>query len=86
MFIICLGGTVGFAMGWGFLSMKTGCALLLAALIFIIVAFKLEPIITGERQRSTAAVGLFFSSLGVGLAAAIGTTIGMLVHWLSSRE
>lgn len=80
LFIISLGGIVGFAMGWGFLSQKIGGALLLAVPIFLIAAFALEPVITGERQRSTAGVGLFLAILGVSLAAAIGSAVGMLGH------
>jgi hypothetical protein len=52
----------------------------------MIVAFLLEPAITGERQRSTAAVGLVFTSVGFGLAGAIGATIGTLTHRLKSRK
>lgn len=86
IFIICFGGIVGIAMGWGFLSQKIGGALLLAVPIFLIVAFALEPVITGERQRSTAGVGLFLTILGISLAAAIGSAVGMLGHWLNSRK
>ncbi len=86
IFFVCIGATIGFALGWGFVSWKTGWALLLAVLILMVAAFLLEPAITGERQRSTAAVGLVFTSVGFGLAAAIGATIGMLAHWLGSRK
>ena len=86
IFVLCIGVAIGFAMSWGVLSQKSGCALLLAVLILIIVAFALEPVITGERQRSTAAVSLIFSALGFGLAAAIGAATGTLARWFRSRK
>ena len=86
VYIICFGGIVGFAMGWGFLSKKAGCSLLFAVLILIIVALVLEPMITGERQRSTATVAVPLGGIGVGLGAAAGAIFGMLAHWLACRK
>ncbi len=84
--IIGFGGTVGFVMGWGFLSRKTGCALLLAVPILTIVVIVLEPIITGERPSSTAGVAIPIAGFLAGTAAATGAIAGKAARWLNSRR
>jgi hypothetical protein len=84
--IIGVGGTVGFVMGWGFLSQKTGCVLLIAVPILIIVIIVLQPLITGERQNSTAGVAISIAGFMVGTAAAVGAIVGKAARWLNSRR
>ena len=82
--IISFGGLVGFAMGWGALSPKKGCASLFVVPILILFLIILEPIVTGERQSSTASFDIFFGGLYAGLAAAIGALVGFAANRISN--
>ena len=83
--LLALGGLVGLAMGWGALTPRLGCGALIAAPFILLGILWLEPVITGERAQSTAALALPFGSLWVGCAAAVGVTLGGFGRWLKDR-
>lgn len=80
--LLILGGGLGFAMGWGALARKWGCAFLCVTPFLIFAVSLLEPLVTGERQSSTASLALFFGPLWIGVAAAAGSMAGALAHRL----
>jgi hypothetical protein len=83
--LLCISALLGFAMGWGRLSQKIGCALLCAAPVFLFAMIRLEPMLTGERQGSTAALAIPFGTLWIGVAAAAGVLLGVIGKMLTKR-
>ncbi|WP_301752111.1 hypothetical protein [uncultured Erythrobacter sp.] len=83
--LLSFGGLLGFAMGWGWLSQRIGCALLLAVPAFMFALITIEPMVTGERQSSTAGLAIPFGTLWVGLAAAAGVLVGVISRVFAKR-
>jgi len=83
--LLSMGALLGFAMGWGRLSGKIGCALLCAVPVLMFALIRIEPMVTGERQSSTAGLAIPFGTLWVGLAAAAGVVIGVIVRLIAKR-
>lgn len=89
MFLVILlsfGGFVGFAIGWGTLSQKRGCILLLAVPVSIILLIFLQPVITGDRPRSTAGLDVAFGSVYAMLAAILGALLGVAINKIVNRD
>ncbi len=83
--LLILAGGLGFAMAWGALSQKIGCAVLCAAPFLLYALLAIEPMITGERQSSTAGLAVPFGALWMALSAAGGALIGAGARWLKDR-
>ena len=83
--LLSFGGLLGFAMGWGWLSQWIGCALLCTVPAIMLALITIEPIITGERQSSTAGLAIPFGTLSVGLAAAAGVVVGVIGRFIAKR-
>lgn len=79
------GALIGFLIGWGSMSRKLGCAILCATPVLIFAIITVEPIITGVRQSSTAALAVPFGSLWVGLSAAVGGIVGAVASRIAKR-
>lgn len=89
MFLILLlsfGGLVGFAIGWGTLTQKRGCILLLGVPVFIILKIFLQPVITGDRARSTAGLDVAFGSIYAAFAAILGALLGLAMNKIINRD
>ena len=84
-FFLILAGAIGFAMAWGTLSQKIGCAVLCAGPFLLYALLVIEPMITGERQSSTAGLAVPFGALWMALSAAGGALIGAGARWLKDR-
>tara|TARA_E500000305_G_scaffold111363_1_gene123027 strand:- start:662 stop:931 length:270 start_codon:yes stop_codon:yes gene_type:complete len=83
--LLSFGGLLGFAMGWGWLSQRIGCALLCTVPAVMLALITIEPMITGERQSSTAGLAIPFGTLWVGLAAAAGVVVGVIGRFIAKR-
>ena len=83
--LLILAGGLGFAMAWGAPSQKIGCAVLFAGPFLLLTLFSIKPMITGERQSSTAGLAVPLGALWMALSAAGGALIGAGVRWPKDR-
>jgi hypothetical protein len=83
--LLSFGALLGYAMGWGWLSQWIGCAFLCAVPAFMFALITIEPMVTGERQSSTAGLAIPFGTLWVGLAAAAGVVVGVIARLIAKR-